>query len=239
MLQGIDLGSVSSTRTPPLPPLPRRIADHSECHAEVTGLREVLQRQATDLSNTKNELTSVRNNLANADNVAQAQLASMDDEKSRRERELQNTIQKQRSEIKKLNSIIIKAGSPDGGPSDDQVRLAFVGIRSIILNLTHKHYRAPSFKQSWSVRQPKTHIVERQWEFLQNSTVDGWEKANPEIRCYRVQAAVFDILDTSIFARPCFGLDQEKELANFESDVCLCPEGKRRHLVHYQLVSDT
>lgn len=147
--------------------------------------------------------------------LSHAQRASLEAEvlaRERKSRELENALQKSRTEIKRLNTIIIKGGTPSNGPSDDEVRLEFCGIRDNILRLVRTHFQSTSVR----IQQPRgtsTTQLERQSEWLGH-----WARESQELRNYRVQGLMFDIIYQTFFGRPCFGTEtaMERMLREFE-----------------------
>lgn len=157
--------------------------------------------------------------------LSEAKLISLGEEAQTRDkktRELEIALSKSRTELKRLNTIIIKSGVPDGGPSDDQVCADFRSIRDSILKIARGYYQAAGVSLP-NLRKDSITLVKKQHEWLAN-----WSRDTPEIRNYRIQGAMFDKIYTSIFSKPVFGVhaEFERQLSEFEEEMAECPESK-------------
>ena len=170
----------------------------------------------------RNDNISAELQLSNIERLSLDEEALAQQKKSR---ELEIALQKSKAEVKRLNTIIIKGGTPNSGPSDDQVRIEFCGIRDSILRLVRTHFQATNVLFHQPHRDSTTQ-VERQSKWL-----SYWAHENQEIRNYRVQGAMFEILCDLFFARPCFGVETEveKPLRKLEVDMEGCHESISLH----------
>lgn len=161
--------------------------------------------------------------------LADAKQLSLDTTESHREykiKELELALNKSRQESKRLNSIIIRSGTPTAGPSDDQIRLNFIDIRDSILRIVRNHYQATSVSLMPLRKEPTTQS-QRQHQWLGN-----YNRSSAELRNYLVQGAIFFIIDKQMFSRPIFGVDEEMEcsLGDFEEEMEGCKDSTLLYL---------
>jgi hypothetical protein len=167
-------------------------------------------------------LRDQKENLSAELQLSNTKRVSLDEEvlaQQKRSRELEIALQKSKAEVKRLNTIIIKGGTPNSGPSDDQIRIEFCAIRETILRLVRTHFQAVNVV----IHQHRgsTTIVERQSKWL-----SYWPRESHEIRNYRAQGAIFEIIYDLFFAKPFFAteLEIEKPLRSLEKDIEGCEE---------------
>ena len=158
--------------------------------------------------------------------LAQAKVFSLEVEvqaRDKRVEELELALSKSRADAKRLNSIIISSSAPQTGPSDDQVRAEFCGVRDSILKITRGYYQARSLSSSHRFRKESTTMAERQREYLGN-----WSQDTVELRNYRVQGAMFDIIYGAFFSRPIFGAacELDQYLGDFEKCISQYRQGE-------------
>lgn len=152
--------------------------------------------------------------------ISEAKRVSLDEKVEERDeqiKELEVSLQIRRTELKRLNTIIIKGGAPNVGPSDDQIRAEFCDIRDKILKIARGYYQATT------LRKEPTERVERQPRWMAN-----WSRDSPEIRNYRVQGVIFDVIYDFVFSEPLFGVEKEldRSLRAFEKNMTNCRESK-------------
>ena len=153
--------------------------------------------------------------------ILEAKIESLEEQLRAQDKKSRETELSYRSDLKRLNTIIFKAGAVNTGLPDDQVRAEFCSIRDRILRITRGHYQATHV--SFSPRNESTTLHQRRQKWL-----GSWSLLTNEIRNYRIQGAIFNIIDNSFFARPVFGVekDLEEQLKNFESNMEKCSASK-------------
>lgn len=144
------------------------------------------------------------------------------EERDIRIKELELSLQTRRTELKRLNAIIIKGGAPNDGPSDEQIRAEFCDIRDKILMITRGHYQATKVLVL-PLHKDSSIVEERQHRWMAN-----WPRDSPEIRNYRIQGALFDLIYNSFFSRPLFCVEKgvDRSLRAFETNMMNCRESK-------------
>ncbi len=131
-------------------------------------------------------------------------------------------------EIRRLNSIIIKRGMPSVEFPDAEFHAEFCGIRDSIFGLVRAHFEAPNVDLRHDKKAP-SNVRERQENWLGH-----WKRDSPELRIYRVQGAMFDIIDSIFFKKPFFAAenkDLEEQLKYFEESLERSPESIDPHSV--------
>lgn len=161
-----------------------------------------------------------RNNLEGHNEllqISEAKIKSLEEQLRAQDKKFRETELSYRSDLKRLNTIIFKAGAVNTGLPDDQVRADFCSMRDRILRITRGHYQATNV--SFSPRNESTTIHQRRQKWL-----ESWSLLTNEIRNYRIQGAIFNIIENSFFARPVFGVekDLEEQLQNFENNMEKC-----------------
>lgn len=137
----------------------------------------------------------------------------------RRNREQEVDLQKHRTELTRLKSIIVKSGMPQTGPTDGQLRADFCAIRDNILRLVRVHFQAQSMVLNHN-RKESPSIKDRQIKWL-----GLWASERPEIRNYRVQGAIFEIINQCCFAKKFFHVgSSDAEVLKFLEEMEHCPE---------------
>ena len=138
----------------------------------------------------------------------------------KRNREQEVVLQKHKAEVTRLKSIIVKSGMPQTGPTDDQLRADFCAIRDSILRLVRVYFQAQSMVFNHN-RKESPSIKDRQIKWL-----SSWAHERAEIRNYRVQGAIFEIINDSFFAKKYFDVDSKdaETLRYLEGQMEHCPK---------------
>ena len=136
----------------------------------------------------------------------------------KRNREQEVYLQKHKAEVTRLKGIIVKSGMPQTGPTDDQLRADFCAIRDSILRLVRVYFQAQSISFNHSRRESPA-MKDRQIKWL-----GGWAHQRPEIRNYRVQGAIFEIINECFFSKRFFDVSTKDAdaLRYLEEEMELC-----------------
>ena len=143
------------------------------------------------------------------------------EEESRAREQSSKKLERALREIRRLNSIIIKSGMPSVEPPDAELLAEFCGIRNSIFGLVRAHFEAPNVDLRHDKNTPSS-VRERQKDWLGH-----WKHDSPELRIYRAQGAMFDIINSIFFKRPFFAAennDLEAQLRYFEESLEQSPE---------------
>ena len=108
---------------------------------------------------------------------------------------------------------------PQTGPTDDQLRSDFCAIRDSILRLVRVYFQAQTMAFNHS-RKESPSIKERQLKWL-----GFWTHEKPEIRNYRVQGAIFEIINECFFTKKFFDVHPKdaETLRILEEAMERCP----------------
>ena len=128
-------------------------------------------------------------------------------------------------EIRRLNTIIFKIGMPKAEPLDTELLAQFCGIRDSLFGLVRAHFESHSVVLRNLSRKP-SNIAERQKYWL-----GQWDRDSLELRIYRVQGAMFEIINKMFFAKRIFPVESamEEQLKLFEHDLEVNPKSIDLH----------
>lgn len=130
-------------------------------------------------------------------------------------------------EIRRLNTIIFKIGMPKVEPPDAELSAQFCGIRDSIFGLVRAHFETPKVTLRGQERNPSVARWQERW-------LSHWDRDSPELRIYRVQGAIFDIINGIFFERPFFIVENrslEIQLNDFVDLLDESPESIDLHSV--------
>ncbi len=151
------------------------------------------------------------------------------EEEARAREQSSKKLEEALREIRRLNSIIIKSGMPSVEPPDAAELLAeFCGIRDSIFGLVRVHFEAPDVDLRYDKKIDPS-VRKRQEDWLGH-----WKHDSPELRIYRAQGAMFDIINNIFFKRPFFAAENEYlevQLRCFEESLESSPESIDLHSV--------
>ena len=168
------------------------------------------------------KLTAENEKLKESLQLSEAQRSSLEGEIQARDKkvnELDLLRHKSQTEVKQLRTIIFKGGTPNIGPSDNEIRSEFCSIRNSILKIARDYYQASEVSLRHSTTTPGQR--QRQW-------LGHWNQLITEHRNYRVQGAIFNTIFDQMFSKPVFGAHQvsEESLRKFEDEMGRCRESK-------------
>lgn len=128
-------------------------------------------------------------------------------------------------EIRRLNTIIFRIGMPKAEPLDTELLAQFCGIRDSLFGLVRAHFEAHSVALRNLSKKP-SNIAEGQKYWL-----GQWNHDSSELRIYRVQGAMFDIINRIFFAKLIFPVESamEEQLRYFEHGLELSPKSIDLH----------
>ena len=115
---------------------------------------------------------------------------------------------------------------PKAEPPDAELSAQFCGIRDNIFGLVRAHFESPKVTLR---RQGRPYVISWQERWL-----GCWNYESPELRIYRAQGAIFDIINGIFFERPFFVLGDlklEEQLNHFEQLLEESPESISFHSV--------
>ena len=176
---------------------------------QLAEIMKILNDERAELVHTKQQLSTEKECFAS--------ILVEKDKDQRVIRRLERKLANCRTELARLNSIIVERGQPDEVLDEEKLAHDYRNLLRTIDDIARSHYTSPIVRALMPVaglsedeRQERDQAYEQRWA--------GWDEFSPEERNYRVRSIIFKTLHDEYFVYPLFGLSGRIEdgLAAFE-----------------------